>query len=118
VLAKPHGFVRIFLDMGKPMVRLLRHLVAHDKDSLYGTYLLEIAARSDRVQHPADTLTEREIEVLVHVADGASNQKIADALVISMGTVKSHVHHIMNKLDAQSRTEAVSKARNLNILPG
>jgi len=38
-------------------------------------------------------------------------------LSISVGTVKSHIHHIMNKLDAQNRTEAVSKARSLRILP-
>jgi LuxR family maltose regulon positive regulatory protein len=54
--------------------------------------------------------------VLTHIAVGASNQEIAEALVISLGTVKSHIHRLMNKLHAQNRTEAVSKARALNIL--
>jgi LuxR family maltose regulon positive regulatory protein len=78
-------------------------------------HLLAIADQA--AQHPADALTEREIEVLAHIAAGASNQEIAEALVISLGTVKSHIHRLMNKLHAQNRTEAVSKARALHILP-
>lgn len=115
-LAQPHRFVRLFLDMKEPMLRLLRHAVAHNISSNYAVYLLDVAAQEDRLVHPADALTEREIEVLKHIAAGASNQNIADALVISLGTVKSHIHHIMNKLDAKNRTEAVRKARSLDIL--
>jgi LuxR family maltose regulon positive regulatory protein len=56
-------------------------------------------------------LSERELEVLRLVARGASNSEIAERLVVSLATVKSHVNHIMNKLDAQNRTEAVAQAR-------
>ena len=115
-LAEPHNFVRLFLDMGKPIVRLLRSAINHQIKPEYAGYLLEIANQSNDFRHPADVLTEREIEVLEQIAEGASNQDIAEALVISLGTVKSHIHHIMNKLDAQNRTEAVSKARSLTIL--
>jgi DNA-binding CsgD family transcriptional regulator len=54
------------------------------------------------------TLTSREIEVLKLMSDGASNAAIGEALVISQATVKSHVRHILRKLGAANRTEAVS----------
>jgi LuxR family transcriptional regulator, maltose regulon positive regulatory protein len=116
-LTEPHGFIRIFLDEGKPMLDLLREVAKQDAVGDYATHLLEVAASEERTQHPADLLTDREIEVLSHIATGASNNDIAERLVLSVGTVKSHIHHIMGKLDAQNRTEAVSKARSLNILP-
>ena len=50
------------------------------------------------------------------IAEGASNQEIATALVISLGTVKSHLNHIMSKLQAHNRTEAVAHARKLGWL--
>ena len=64
----------------------------------------------------ADALSEREREVLALLARGATNQDIADALVISLGTVKSHLNHIMGKLGARNRTEAVAKGRELHLL--
>lgn len=54
------------------------------------------------------TLTARELEVLHLMAEGASNAAIGTALVISQATVKSHVRHILRKLGAANRTEAVS----------
>jgi LuxR family maltose regulon positive regulatory protein len=116
-LAEPQRFVRVFLDLGRPMRALLRRAAAREPVSGYAQFLLERASEADATLHPADQLTDREIEVLEQVATGASNQEIAETLVISVGTVKSHIHHIMGKLDAQNRTEAVSKARTFNILP-
>jgi LuxR family maltose regulon positive regulatory protein len=63
-----------------------------------------------------ESLSERELEVLRLIANGASNQAIAAALVISIGTVKSHINHILGKLAACNRTEAVSRARTLGLL--
>jgi DNA-binding NarL/FixJ family response regulator len=54
------------------------------------------------------SLTAREHEVLHLMSDGASNAAIGEALVISQATVKSHVRHILRKLGAANRTEAVS----------
>lgn len=115
--AQPHGFVRLLVDEGQPVLDLLDEAVRQGIAVEYAAHLLENASNAKQVQHPADVLTEREREVLAHIAAGASNNDIAAALVLSVGTVKSHIHHIMNKLDAQNRTEAVSKARSLNILP-
>lgn len=57
-------------------------------------------------RNPADTLTDRERQVLDHLACGKSNKVIAQALDISHNTVKLHVHHIMAKLNLGSRVEA------------
>ncbi|HEY2194595.1 MAG TPA: LuxR C-terminal-related transcriptional regulator [Actinomycetospora sp.] len=65
-------------------------------------------ARSARHHALLDVVTRREIEVLQLMADGASNEQIARRLVISVGTVKSHVKRILRKLDASNRAEAVS----------
>ena len=63
-----------------------------------------------------DPLTGREVEVLEMIARGLSNQQIADTLVISVGTVKGHVTHLLDKLDAHSRTAAVVHAQRLGLL--
>jgi predicted ATPase/DNA-binding CsgD family transcriptional regulator len=61
-------------------------------------------------------LTERELEVLRLVAEGSSNQEIADRLFIGLSTVKKHINHIYDKLDAKNRTQAVAFARERLIL--
>jgi DNA-binding NarL/FixJ family response regulator len=61
-------------------------------------------------------LSEREREVLRLMARGASNHEIAKQLVITVGTVKSHINHILGKLEAHNRTEAVARARELGLL--
>ena len=64
---------------------------------------------SQLLEHMADdVLTEREIEVLKEVADGNRNREIAERLFISEETVKVHIKHIMEKLGASDRTQAVS----------
>ena len=64
--------------------------------------------RDDRVVFEG-LLTRRELDVLRLLADGATNRAIADALVISGGTVKFHVNSILRKLHAANRAEAVSR---------
>ncbi len=63
-----------------------------------------------------ERLSERELEVVRLIARGASNREIADRLVVTVGTVKSHVNHILGKLAAHNRTEAVARARELRLL--
>jgi len=61
-------------------------------------------------------LSQREIEVLRLIADGQSNQQIAESLIISLNTVKTHVSHIFSKLDTTDRLQTVKKARELRLL--
>jgi LuxR family transcriptional regulator, maltose regulon positive regulatory protein len=64
-----------------------------------------------------DPLTSREIEILEMLAAGRSNQAIARELVVTLDTVKKHVGHVLGKLGAVNRTEAVARARELNLIP-
>jgi LuxR family maltose regulon positive regulatory protein len=60
-------------------------------------------------------LTERELEVVRLLAQGYSNQAIAQELIVAVGAVKRHVSNIMGKLQAKSRLDAVARARNLGL---
>ena len=64
-----------------------------------------------------EALTTAELHVLALVDFGLSNQEIGDRLEISVGTVKWHLHHVLEKLQARNRIEAVAKAREHGILP-
>lgn len=63
-----------------------------------------------------DPLTDREMEVLGQLAFGLKNKEIAEKLFISVGTIKTHVLKIYNKLDVRNRTEAITKAKDLGII--
>lgn len=62
-------------------------------------------------------LSKRELEILQQMAQGSSNQEIADALFISLSTVKSHNQSLFEKLDVKRRLQAIEKARSLGIIP-
>jgi len=75
--------------------------LAHSKEN----HTLSAAMKNDG-ENPLNRLTERELEVLRLVVNGASNKEIADTLVITEGTVKSHISNILSRLDARDRTQA------------
>jgi LuxR family maltose regulon positive regulatory protein len=81
---------------------------------------LELPLAGQTIASPTVTtqnsLSERELEVLGWVADGASNQEIAHKMVVTIHTVKKHVSHILQKLEVTSRTQAVAKARQLGLI--
>lgn len=68
------------------------------------------------MRNPAPHLTEREMEVLHHLATGASNREIAKILFVSEATIKSHLVHIFTKLDVDSRARAIHVARQAGLL--
>jgi len=63
-----------------------------------------------------ESLTRREIEILGLISRGCSNQDIANKLTLTVGTVKSHINHILRKLDSPSRTAALARARELGFI--
>lgn len=75
---------------------------------------------SSAAQHAAamlpEPLTERELEVLKCIAEGASNREIAERLVITEGTVKNHVSNLIAKLGVRDRTQALVKAQEIGII--
>jgi LuxR family maltose regulon positive regulatory protein len=119
-LAKPEGYVRIFLDEGAPMGKLLRQVVAQGIKWDYVSALLttlenEVKAEGTHLSL-VEPLSERELEVLRLLAAGLSNKEIAQTLFIAVGTVKQHLKSIYGKLQVHNRTEAASRARDLDLL--
>ena len=62
-------------------------------------------------------LSKRELEILSLLAQGHSNQEIAAKLFVSLSTVKTHIQNLFEKLDVKRRTQAVEKAKRLNLIP-
>ena len=119
-LAEPEGYLRIFVDEGKPMAELLSKF----KSSKLQQYANRILAALTPSIHPSsfsiqpliDPLSDREVEVLRLITQGLSNQEITQKLVVALSTVKGHNLRIFAKLQAKSRTEAVARARELGLI--
>jgi ATP/maltotriose-dependent transcriptional regulator MalT len=62
-------------------------------------------------------LSKRELEVLQLIAEGLSNQEIAARLFVSLNTIKTHSSRIFEKLEVRRRTQAIEKAKRLNLIP-
>jgi LuxR family transcriptional regulator, maltose regulon positive regulatory protein len=132
-LGYPEGYVRVFADEGAPMSALLGHVAAAQRTqhaaarSFPASYLDRIGRAFDlqsagpqtaaAIPGLVEPLTSREQQVLRLVAVGRANRDIAAELVVTLDTVKRHVTHILAKLGAANRTEAVAQARELNLIP-
>ena len=144
-LACSQRYVRVFADEGAPMSALLGRLAAAHRGgqpeasgvpSDYLALVLRAAGRKSAATDPeagnratvpaappapvaalADPLTARELEALRLLAAGKSNQHIARELVVVLDTVKKHVSHVLAKLGAANRTEAVARARERDLIP-
>lgn len=73
-------------------------------------------AKAAESKSDPDALSERELEVLRLIAEGLSNQEIADQLIVALGTIKAHNHNIFSKLGALNRVQAISRARELGLI--
>ena len=115
--AESEGYLRIFIDHGKPMDELLRRALTSGIAPNYVARLLEhYEAKSTPTQPLIEPLSERETEVLRLIVAGLSNSEIAAELTIAESTVKTHINHIYAKLSVTSRTQAAAKARELKLL--
>jgi LuxR family maltose regulon positive regulatory protein len=120
-LSEGSGFIRLFVDEGPPMARLLYQALDQGFSPEYTGKLLAAfknghPRRSSITEDLIEPLSERESEIMTLIAEGLSNQEIADQLVISLRTVKWHTSNIYSKLDVKNRTEATARARALGIL--
>ena len=103
------------------MVALLRHAYSCGIAPEYVATLLS-AAGSPALAAPSpagsllEPLTERELDILRLLVTGLSNAAMARELVITVGTVKSHVNHIYGKLGVNSRSQAIARAHTLHLL--
>jgi LuxR family maltose regulon positive regulatory protein len=126
-LAEPGGFVRVFVDEGPPVARLLYDTLTHGDFVKYKRRLLAAFPDAepakvdvDETQSSApnliEPLSDREIEVLELIAEGWTNPEIAGKLFLSLYTIKSHCRNIYGKLDVHNRISAVARAKALGIL--
>lgn len=121
-MAASEGYIRLFIDEGLPMQVLLRQIRPHVHGSVQGYVATLLSAFGHQPASPApglsslvEPLTEREREVLRLLLTGASNREIARRLVLSINTVKRHIYNLCGKMGVQSRTQAIVKARALDL---
>jgi LuxR family maltose regulon positive regulatory protein len=143
-LGEPEGYRRVYLDEGWRLANLLRQCRSVQQES--GSYFPSLAfidSLLEAIQRPETgrefehrpveqrtspttaqledglpiTLSAREMEVLALIAEGKSNQEISAELYLALNTVKRHAYNIYAKLEVKKRTQAVSKARQLGLIP-
>lgn len=119
-LAEPEGYIQVFVDEGEPLRQLLSMCLLQYDESEYITRLLHAFQPSgdetESNQLLIEPLSERELDVLKLIAEGYTNQAIADALFIALSTVKKHVNNIYGKLNVANRTQAIKRAHELTLL--
>jgi LuxR family maltose regulon positive regulatory protein len=142
VLAEPGGYIRLFVDEGDPMRMLIAdfrfsiekqmsnsaHAQLGYTGKLLGAFAPPVIKQSTTpalaagasVNNPKSEMVEplspRELEILHLLADGLSNREISERLFLALDTVKGHNRRIYDKLQVQSRTEAIARARELTLL--
>jgi len=120
-LAEPEGYVRVFVELGPAMARLLRHAATRGIAPEYARQLLAAfdAGSPDEAwadQPLIEPLTERELEVLRCLASDLTMEEIGRDLFVARSTIRSHAKSIYGKLNVLSRREAVRRAQTLHLL--
>jgi LuxR family transcriptional regulator, maltose regulon positive regulatory protein len=125
LIAAPRRYLRVFLDEGRELGALVDRL---DLEALRGSEAVPLARRllesmrtRDGEQHQSSAaigqqLTKREVSILKRLESGLSNKEIAEAIFVSEGTLKWHLHNVYSKLDVKNRPGAVARGRALGIL--
>jgi LuxR family maltose regulon positive regulatory protein len=123
-IAAPRKYVRVFLDEGRELGALIDRL---DLEQLRGSEAAPLARRLQRAMRASDVqgdepngmgedLTKRELSILKRLDTGLSNKEIAEAIFVSEGTLKWHLHNVYGKLNVKNRSGAMIRARALGIL--
>jgi LuxR family maltose regulon positive regulatory protein len=135
VLAEPEGYVQVFVAEGQPVKELLAQLKAENRtpieymDKLLAAFPAEAPgagnaktgqparpARNDESGLPVEPLSERELEVLKLLASELSGPEIANYLIVSLNTLRTHTKNIYYKLGVNTRRAAVRRAGELHLL--
>ena len=120
-LAGPAGWIRVVADEGYKMAQLLSEVVAStdtsfsSADVAHARKVLAACAPSEP-DVTAAGVSPRELEILRLMATGLSNVEIAQQLVVTHTTIKTHVNNLYRKLDARNRVEALARARQIGLL--
>jgi LuxR family maltose regulon positive regulatory protein len=141
--AEPEGFIRLFVDEGEPMRLVILDFRSRiEKQARGGHRLIEyvnkllaafaqiVPVPQSEVSNPTpprsgddsqkstmvEPLSQRELKILQLIAQGLSNREIGERLFLALDTVKGHNRKIFDKLQVQSRTEAIARAHELGLL--
>ena len=143
MLGEPEGFISVFIEEGAPVAEALRRILTHKMagairpdyvNTILNAFPKKMTTFGDPARQPVlnskavfkesntlepiiEPLTQREREVLELIAEGDSNKEIATKLIITVSAVKKHTGNIFGKLNVNSRTQAVARARLLKLLP-
>jgi LuxR family maltose regulon positive regulatory protein len=123
-IAARRNYVRVFLDEGRELGALIDRL---DIEQLRGSEAAPLARRLQRALCAPDVqggapigmgeeLTKRELSIIKRLESGLSNKEIAEAIFVSEGTLKWHLHNVYGKLNVKNRSGAMTRARALGIL--
>jgi ATP/maltotriose-dependent transcriptional regulator MalT len=124
IIAAPRNYARVFLDEGRELGALIDRL---DVEQLRGSEAAPLWRRLQRAMYTPDVqgsapigmgeeLTKRELSILKRLETGLSNKEIAEAIFVSEGTLKWHLHNVYGKLNVKNRTGAMARGRALGIL--
>jgi len=124
-LAAPRQYLRVFLDEGSELGSLIDRL---DLERLGSSPAVPLARRLQQARRktgdqgrstpssPSEQLTRREVSILKRLESGLSNKEIAEAIFLSEGTLKWHLHNVYSKLNVKNRSGAMARARTLGIV--
>jgi LuxR family maltose regulon positive regulatory protein len=126
-MAKPEDNIRSFADFGMLLAPLFKHAIARGIEPEYSRKLLDVIEAEERQRKirkgeirqtsvAGGLVSERELEVLKLLGEEVSDKQIAARLSVSLSTVKTHVHHILEKLEVKDRRKAVRRARDLKLI--
>jgi LuxR family maltose regulon positive regulatory protein len=125
VLAEPGGYIRLFVDEGALMAQILLEAAARGIKPDYVARLLAAFEGEPKEERQAasvpapssliEPLSPRELEILKLIAQGLSNREIGERLFLALDTIKGHNRKIFDKLQVQSRTEAIARAHELGL---
>jgi LuxR family maltose regulon positive regulatory protein len=119
-IAEPEGYVRVFVDEGAPMVRLLQLAAKRGIAPGYAQRLLSALGAAENAlparQSLVEPLSERELEVLRLLATDLDGPEIASELMVSLNTMRTHTKSIFSKLGVNNRRAAVRRAQELALL--
>lgn len=121
-MAEPGGYMRIFLNSGEPALDMLSFYL-QKPDPKYKSFAIKIIKEFGKQfqsgfnkEKLTEQITDREADVLRLLSEGCSNRQIAEKLFLAEGTIKFHVHNLLGKLQVESRTQAIAKAKELDLI--